>query len=182
MAGFDEAASVLGNDDQDGSLDRLFEGTDISLLDLLKIQAQVLVPVLRAFREELGEEKANAIAMGALREWSKKLYRDIGADVGGTPRQRWERINAGFLPRVGSDIDVEFLKQEPDALHYNVHHCKYAEFFRQLGEPELGALLTCDADRVIEEVGEGDVTLGRTQTLMKGGKYCDFRFQMKSGD
>ena len=180
MAGFDGAKDVLGGGNEK-SLDPLFEGTDISLLDLLKIQAQVLVPVLKAFRAEIGEEKANSIAMSALRDWSKRLYHGIGDAVEGTPRQKWESITAAFIPRVGDDIDVEFLKQEDDALDYNVNSCRYAEFFRQLGEPELGALLTCDADRVMEEVGGDEVTLGRTQTIMKGAKYCDFRFRMKSG-
>ena len=39
------------------AVDTLFEGSNLSLLELLKIQAQVLVPVLRAFRDEFGEER-----------------------------------------------------------------------------------------------------------------------------
>ena len=37
-----------------------------ALLDRVKIQAEALVPVLRAFREEFGEERANRVAWRAL--------------------------------------------------------------------------------------------------------------------
>ncbi|HXK22272.1 MAG TPA: hypothetical protein VMS55_06290 [Myxococcota bacterium] len=39
------------------------------LLERVKIQARVLVPVLRAFREAIGTERANQIAWRALGEW-----------------------------------------------------------------------------------------------------------------
>jgi hypothetical protein len=47
----------------------------LSLLDKTRIQAQVLVPVLRALRSELGREKADAIVKEALRGWSKTFSR-----------------------------------------------------------------------------------------------------------
>ncbi len=40
----------------------------LSLLDKARRQAQVLVPVIRALRAELGEEKALSLMKGALRE------------------------------------------------------------------------------------------------------------------
>ena len=41
-------------------LDDYLVAPDISLLDKTRIQAQVLVPVLRALRAELGKDKADA--------------------------------------------------------------------------------------------------------------------------
>ena len=159
-----------------------YENTDISALERAKLQAQVLVPVLRAFRAELGEERANQIASAALREWSRQLYSDIGSQLPGSPRQKWDAITASLLKRVRNDADFETLKEGPDAWEFNITGCRYADFFLQLGEPELGALLTCDADLDIEAVGGADVTMTRTQTIMKGAKYCDFRFRMKTED
>ena len=43
----------------------------VSVLQQAKIQAQVLVPLLKAMQAELGEERANAIVRKALRD----LYR-----------------------------------------------------------------------------------------------------------
>ncbi len=51
----------------------------VSLLDKRRIQAQVLVPVLRALRAKLGKDKASAMVKQALRDWSKQLF--AGTDV-----------------------------------------------------------------------------------------------------
>jgi len=47
---------------------------DISIIEQVKIQAQVLVPLVRALQAELGEEPANAIVRKALGD----LYRKHG--------------------------------------------------------------------------------------------------------
>jgi len=158
----------------------VFAGTNLSLLEMAKLQAQVLVPVLKALRAELGEARANQLVSTALREWLHKLYQDIGAQLPGSPRQKWETINAAVRPRIGNAIEIERLKEEPDAWEFNIRRCRYAEFFRQLGEPELGAVLLCEVDVDIEAVGNPEVKMTRTQTIMKGAEYCDFRFRMKA--
>ena len=77
---------------------------DISLLDKVKIQAQVLVPVLRAFRAALGEERANQVMNTALREWSRQLFHDIGAQIPGSPQQKWEAIDAAAMRQIGNPL------------------------------------------------------------------------------
>ena len=154
---------------------------DISLLDQVKIQAQVLVPLLRALRAELGEERANKLVTGALRDWSREMFLRIGAQTPGSPREKWAALTAAAMPRIGTDIDVQFLKQEPDAMEFNITGCRYADFFRALGEPELGAVLLCEGDDHTAEVGRPEVEFTRTQTIMKGARYCDFRYRMKTG-
>jgi hypothetical protein len=175
----EQQATVQQEETTTDLLAPVFGNTDLSLLDLVKIQAQVLVPVLRAFRAELGEERANQIASVALRQWSQQMFRDIGARIPGGPRQKWEAITAALRPRVGNAVDREVLKQEADAVEFNITGCRYAEFFRQLREPELGALLTCAGDLDMEAVGSPEVSMTRTQTIMQGARYCDFRFRLK---
>jgi L-2-amino-thiazoline-4-carboxylic acid hydrolase len=52
---------------------------------------------------------------------------------------------------------------------------RFAEFFRALGEPELGALLICETD--FEAAGGGEVTLTRNQTIMQGAPSRTFRYK-----
>ena len=59
----------------------------------------------------------------------------------------------------------------------DVTRCRFAEFFRALGEPELGALLICEADFDIASVGESEVSLDRVQTIMQGAPRCIFRYK-----
>jgi hypothetical protein len=149
----------------------------IPLLDEVKLQAKVLVPVLQTLRAELGKERADRLVVAALSDWSRDLYRRIGEERGGTPRERWDAIWSELRPRIGDAVDREILRDDGTAREFNITRCAYAEFFKALGEPELGAVLLCDIDFRIAEVGGPSVQLTRTQTIMKGAPYCDFRYQ-----
>ena len=66
-----------------------------------------------------------------------------------------------------------------DKLSFKVTRCQYAEFYKQLGLPELGRLFHCNRDFAMVEGFSPSLTLKRTQTIMEGASYCDFRFQRK---
>ena len=83
----------------------------IPLIERAKIQAQVLVPILQAFRAELGEERANRIAWQALAQWRRDTARGIAAELPGSPRERWQEAMAASLPLIGDSVDFAMLKQ-----------------------------------------------------------------------
>ena len=158
-------------------LDDYLVDPKLSLLDKVRIQAQVLVPVLRALRAELGKDKAEAIVKQALRDWSQQLFASIGDDIEGSPRRKWATIQSVWGEVSGREVEVEVLRQDKEALDMDVTRCRFAEFFRALGEPELGALLICETDFDIASVGEGEVSLERAQTIMRGAPSCTFRYR-----
>src|SRR4029450_10009314 len=159
-----------------GVIDDNLVDPKVSLLDKTRMQAQVLVPVLRALRTELGKDKANAIVKQALRDWSKQLFAAIGQGIEGSPRRKWAAIQDVFGEVSGKEVAFEILRQDKEALDIDVTHCRFAEFFRALGEPELGALLVCATDFDIVAAGGSDVALTRDQTLMQGAPSCTFRY------
>ena len=71
------------------------------------------------------------------------------------------------------------LAQDEVRYDFNVTRCRYAEMYRELGIPELGAVLSCNRDFSLIEGYNTDVTLTRTQTLMEGAACCDFRYRLK---
>ena len=158
-------------------LDGYLVDPNLSLLDKTRIQAQVLLPVLRALRAELGKDKADALVKQALRDWSKQLFAAIGDSVDGSPRRKWAAIQSVFGEVSGREVDVEILRHDKEALDIDVTRCRFAEFFRALGEPELGGLLICEADFDIASVGDGEVSLDRAQTIMQGAPTCTFRYK-----
>jgi hypothetical protein len=160
-----------------GVLDDYLVDPDISLLDKTRIQAQVLVPVLRALRAELGKDQADAIVKQALRDWSKQLFAAIGDSIDGSPRRKWKAIQDVFGEVSGREVEIEILRHDKEALDIDVTRCRFAEFFRELGEPDLGALLICEADFDIASVGKGEVSLDRAQTIMRGAPSCTFRYK-----
>ncbi|UPJ48254.1 L-2-amino-thiazoline-4-carboxylic acid hydrolase [Bradyrhizobium sp. 200] len=157
-------------------LDDYMVDPDLSLLDKTRIQAQVLVPVLRALRAELGQEKADAIVRDSLRDWSKQLFAAVGDSVEGSPRRKWAAMQTALTEITEREVTVEMRRHDKEALEFDVTHCRFAEFFRALGEPELGALLICATDFDIVASGGSDVSLTRDQTLMQGAPCCTFRY------
>jgi predicted ArsR family transcriptional regulator len=158
-------------------LDGYLVDPKVSLLDKTRIQAQVLVPVLRALRAELGKDKADAIVKQALRDWSKQLFASIRDAIEGSPRRKWATIQSVWGEISGREVEVEIRRHDTEALEMDVTHCRFAEFFRALGEPDLGALLVCATDFDIAAAGEGEVSLDRAQTIMQGAPSCTFRYK-----
>jgi predicted ArsR family transcriptional regulator len=155
---------------------------DISLIEQIKIQAHVLVPLVKALQAELGEERANAIVRNALgdlyRSYGEKWWRSQGA------RNFEEKMTSTFemLYGAGEALKYEVVKKAPDAFEVNVTECRYAQFYNKIGAPELGFLLTCSADFAhAEGFGKG-VQLTRTQTIMQGASHCDFRYRLKQSE
>ena len=149
----------------------------LSLLDKTRIQAQVLVPVLQALRLELGKEKADALVKDALRDWSKQLFAAVGDSVEGSPRRKWASMQSALTEITEREVTFEMIRHDEDALEFDVTHCRFADFFRALNEPELGALLVCATDFDIVATGGSEVGLTRDQTLMQGAPSCTFRYR-----
>src|SRR5262245_34785586 len=146
-------------------------------IEQVKAQAQILVPLIKALRAELGEEKANAIMRKALGEHFRKLGEAQWRHYGAQSRlEKMERTWKGF--GAADALKVQVLKKTPDAYELNVTECQYAKFYKELGEPELGFLFVCSADYDLAR-GYGDVTLKRTQTIMQGASHCDFRYRLE---
>ena len=49
--------------------------------------------------------------------------------------------------------------------------------YRALGMADLGASLSCCRDFALVEGFDPTIRLARTQTLMEGAPFCDFRFE-----
>src|SRR5258706_10554288 len=148
---------------------------DVPLIEQVKIQAQVLVPLVKALQAELGEERANAIVRKALgdlyRKYGEKWWRAQGA------RNLGEKVASAFEMFSARDaLKYEVVRTTPDALDLNVTGCRYAEFYKEIGAPELGFLLTCsgDTDFFAAEGFGADARLTVTQTIMHGASHCDF--------
>jgi hypothetical protein len=77
-------------------------------------------------------------------------------------------------------LQIEVLEQNDQQLSFNVTRCRYAELYRALGIPELGALLSCNRDFAMSSGFNPNMSLTRTQTMMDGASHCDFRFTLQS--
>ena len=152
----------------------------ISVLEQAKVQAQVLVPLVKALQAELGEERANAVVRKALGDiyrrlgeqwWQAKDSKHVGENMA--------RAFASFAK--GDALDYSVREQSHDTYEIDVTGCRYAQFYKELDEPELGFLLVCSSDFTFAEGFGADVKLTRTQTIMQGASHCDFRYKRQQG-
>ena len=114
-------------------------------------------------------------ALGELyRSYGEKWWRSQpGNDLG-------EKVGAAFeMFAAGDALKYEVLRKTPEALDLNVTECRYAKFYKEIGAPELGFLLTCSADFPMSAGFGDDVQFSRTQTIMQGASHCNFRYALK---
>ena len=150
----------------------------IPVMEQAKIQAQVLVPLVKALQAELGEERANAIVRKALGD----VYRRLGEQWWRAKESRHvgENMALAFAAFAKGDaLDYSVRAQSQDTYDIDVTGCRYAQFYKELGEPELGFLLVCSSDFPFAEGIDPDLKLTRTQTIMQGASHCDFRYKRK---
>jgi hypothetical protein len=153
IASLEEAAMTM--------LDDYLVDPRLSLIDKTRIRAQVLVPVIQALRSELGKAKADAI-------------------IDGSPRRKWAAMHTAMAEITEQDVKLEMLRHDKESLEFDITHCRFADFFRALGESELGALLICETDFDIAAAGGSEVSLSRDQTIMRGAPSCTFRYKFAS--
>jgi len=148
---------------------------NVPLIEQAKIQAQVLVPLIKALQAELGEDRANAIVRKSLGD----MYRGLGEKWWRAQRASsiGENMASAFATYAAGDaLEYQVVKQSEDAFEIDVTGCRYAQFYKELGVPELGFLLVCTSDFHMAEGYGPDIRLTRTQTIMQGASHCDFRY------
>jgi hypothetical protein len=147
-----------------------------SVIEQAKIQARVLVPLVKALQAELGEARANALVRKALVESYSRVAEQWAQSK--EDKNIGQMMASAFKTYAAGDaLDYQVREQSKDAFAIDVTRCRYAEFYQELGEPELGFLLVCSADFAVAEGVGSDVALTRTQTIMQGASHCDFRYR-----
>ncbi|RUL86709.1 L-2-amino-thiazoline-4-carboxylic acid hydrolase [Tautonia sociabilis] len=152
----------------------------IPLLQRREIEARIVAPLVSAVIEELGEERTLAL----LRRVVEQLARESGAELA---KSVGEAGLAAFSKTLdlwteGGALEIEWLERSDDRLDFNVTRCRYAEMYRQLGLGDLGSRLSCCRDAALAGGFDPNITLSRTQTIMEGAPFCDFRFRHLPAD
>jgi L-2-amino-thiazoline-4-carboxylic acid hydrolase-like protein len=154
--------------------DRLNE---IGVLRRREIEARIVGPLLEALGREFGAERVREIAREVIVSVARQQGDQLAAAMGG--RSLMHFAASLDLWKKDDALQTDVLEQTDERFAFNVTRCRYAELYRALGIPELGALLSCNRDFALIEGFNPDVKLKRTQTIMEGAPFCDFRFVRK---
>ena len=145
----------------------------IGHLEAVKIQARAVAPIARALEKELGRQRAHELIGEAIAtSWADFQATRQKPDAGDHPRGTAENA----FP-----VESEVVQDTDDMYAVNMTHCEFADYFRSIGEPEIGALLTCGVDFEMTRRFNPGWRLIRTQTLMMGADHCDFCWKRADG-
>ena len=147
---------------------------EIGVLKRREIEARILLPVIEALGREFGKERVVEIVRDVIVGVAQAQGREVAAQQGGDSLGHLARALEDW--QKGDAYRMDVLEQSDERLSFNVTRCRYAEMYRSLGIPELGALLSCNRDFSLAEGFNPEIDLTRTQTIMQGAPHCDFRF------
>lgn len=148
---------------------------DLPLLERRRIEAGVLVPLIRAMQAEFGPERVNEVVA--------RTIRSVARAQGEAERQRAGartlgdvavRLQTSVLAEGSLFVDV--VEQSDERFGFNVTRCKFMEMYEEMGARDLGFLLSCNRDFAFFEGMAPGLAFTRTQTRMEGAPYCDFRY------
>jgi fumarate reductase iron-sulfur subunit len=151
----------------------------ISILDRRKIEAQITGPLIKAFIEELGQEKALAVVRSVIGKLARQSGMDLAKALGGNTLADL----AGGLTAwaKGDAYAMEVITLSETEYAYNVTRCRYAEMYKEIGLADLGVILSCGRDFEFISGFNPKMTLIRTKTIMEGCDCCDFRISLGGG-
>lgn len=146
-----------------------------SILDATKIQARIVIPIVKALEIELGKQRAHEIVGRAIAGSYVAFREKLGFELNEHPRDEGEGV--GNKPQF--PVEREVVEDTDASFAHNITGCAFADYFRAIGEPEIGALMTCGVDFAAEERIRPDWRFERTQTRMEGAEFCDFRWRRR---
>jgi len=175
-------AEENGNGDniENGKLPHDDLNAKMGVLTRREVEARILAPVINALGDEFGHDRV----LDIVRETITQIAADQGAELaqhmGGNSLghfvdslQYWTKDNA---------LEIEVVEQTDSSFVFNVTRCRYADLYKRLGVSGYGTIFSCARDFALIEGFNEKIALTRTQTIMEGAPYCDFRYTFKKGN
>ena len=148
----------------------------VTHLERRRIEAGVIVPIMRALERAVGKEQASAVLREAILElaqadgarWAGEFGNDLAA---------LEQVAGVWAD--GGALQIADAQRTEDGFSFKVTKCRYAELYQSLGLAELGFKVHCARDFAMASGFNPELSLTRTQTVMQGAPHCDFHFRRR---
>jgi hypothetical protein len=150
----------------------------VSHLRRRELQAPIAACLIREFAEAVGNEAALEIAARAIRDDARISGKAMAERLGGNSLAELGRVVREVWSE-GEAVSVRLLEDTGERLSFDVTRCRYAEMYEAQDMKDLGFCLSCSRDGAFAEGFNPRIKLSRTQTIMEGAPYCDFRFTLE---
>lgn len=154
---------------------------ELTTLERRRIEAEVLIPVIRAMQETFGEEAVNAVVArtirGIARAQGEEAHRETPV---ATTRNLATWMGSGIL---GEGSLVADVVEDTDTRYgFDIRVCQFCEMYGELDAGDLGFILSCNRDFAFMEGLAPGLEFTRTRTRMEGAETCDFRYRARNGE
>ena len=149
----------------------------IGVLTRREVEARLLAPLIEALAEEFGRERVLEIVRATVIQIAEQQGAQLASSMGGSDLEHFAASMEAW--KKDDAMQMEVLEQSAGRFSFNVTRCRYAEMYQQLGIPELGSLLSCSRDFALIQGFNPCIHLARSQTIMEGAPFCDFRFWLE---
>ena len=142
------------------------------------IEALAVAPVIQAVAKRIGKEEALALLMEVNQEEAFQRGQQMRSQLGQAGISELVDEVAGWGE--GGVWELETIEQTHETYFFNVTRCPYYEKYRELGLEEFGVVMSCCRDKPFAIGFHPQLKLERSQTIMEGAAYCDFRYSLRS--
>lgn len=151
------------------------ENIELNRIEKRAVEALAIAPVIKAMAQRIGRDEAMAI----LKEVNQQeaFQRGQSMRTGGNNGID-ELVNEVATWGEGGIWEMDVLEQTSTTYFFNVLRCPYYEKYRELGLEEFGVEFSCCRDEPYARGFNPQLKLVRTQTIMEGADYCDFRYYL----
>lgn len=153
---------------------------DVPILVRREIEARMAGPLIEAFIAEFGREKTVAIASEVILKLAEESGQQLAERCGGNSLDHLSKGTGQWS--AGGALKRDVLEKTDSKYNYNIVTCKYANMYKELGLEELGFIFSCGRDGKMFGGFNRDIKFERTQTIMQGAEYCDFRLSLEEDE
>lgn len=148
----------------------------IGVLTRREVEARILAPVIEALSDSFERDQVLSVVQTTIAKIAREQGADLSNLMGNNSLQHFSKT-LQYWTRDDA-LEIEVVEESEDVLSFNVTRCRYAELYDSLGIRNIGTILSCARDFALVEGFNPDVTLTRTQTIMEGAPFCDFRYRL----
>ena len=164
-----------GSDERPVKADNL--NARLGVLTRREVEARILKPIIDDLGKAFGRDEVLAVVRGTIIKIAREQGAALSLQMGGNSLKEFVDSLAFWTQDNALEIDV--IEKSDDKLSFNVTRCRYAELYESLGLRAMGTIFSCSRDFAMIEGFNPDISLQRTQTIMEGALYCDFRYRLR---
>ena len=147
----------------------------LGVLTRREVEARILIPVINALGDAFGRDEVLTVVRDTIVKIARQQGAALSQQMGGNSLKNFVDSLAYWTQDKALEIDV--IEESDEVLSFNVTRCRYAELYESLGIREIGTSFSCTRDFALIEGFNPEILLERSQTIMEGAEYCDFRYR-----